>query len=88
MLLGLQHFGGRGVCWSSEMGLGQTRTHKTHHDPDLREATTFPLIVFSVLGHEVSTQMPFCLRIPKWESRNFRNGTPRLWRPIILCVDL
>ncbi len=30
--------------------LGQsqvTRTHKTHHGPDLGEATTFPLIVFS-----------------------------------------
>jgi hypothetical protein len=22
---------------------GQIRTHKTHHDPNLREATTFPL---------------------------------------------
>ncbi len=30
--------------------LGQpraTRTHKTHHGPDLGEATTFPLIVLS-----------------------------------------
>jgi hypothetical protein len=51
----------------------QTRTHKTHHDPDSGEATTFPLIVFFVLGYGVSTQMPFCLRTPKWESRNFRN---------------
>ncbi len=66
---------GRGVCWSSGMGLGRidklihshgpahnphkvvsavgaplvlgqpraTRTHKTHHGPDLGEATTFPL---------------------------------------------
>jgi len=22
-LLGLQHFGGKGACWSSEMGLGR-----------------------------------------------------------------
>ncbi len=32
------------------------------------EATTFPLIVYSVLGHGTSTQMSFCLgslEIPK-----------------------
>jgi hypothetical protein len=27
---------------------GQTQIHKTHHNSDLREATTFPLIVFSL----------------------------------------
>jgi hypothetical protein len=35
----------------------QTWTHKTHHGPDLGEATTFPLIVLSVLGHGAYTQM-------------------------------
>jgi len=39
---------------------GQTRTHKTHHGPDLGEATTFPLIVYSVPGHGTNTQMSFC----------------------------
>ncbi len=39
---------------------GQTRTHKTHHGPDLGEAITFPLIVFSVPGHRTCTQMSFC----------------------------
>ncbi len=44
---------------------GQTSTHKTHHNLDLGEATTFPLIVYYVLGHKISTQMAFCPEIPK-----------------------
>jgi hypothetical protein len=31
----------------------QTRTHKTHHGSDLGEATTFPFIVYSILGHGI-----------------------------------
>jgi hypothetical protein len=57
----------------------QTQIHKTHHGPDLGEATTFPLIIFFMLDHRASTQMSFCLEIPKlesqyslnWNSRNF-----------------
>jgi len=49
----------------------QTRTHKTHHSLehslDLREAATFPLIVYFVPGHGTSTQMSFCPETPKWE---------------------
>jgi hypothetical protein len=37
----------------------QIRTHKIHHGLDLGEATTFPLIVYFVFGHETSTQMTF-----------------------------
>jgi len=48
----------------------QTRTHKIHHGPNLKEATTFPFIVYFVLLHEAHIQMAFCLRTPKWESRN------------------
>jgi hypothetical protein len=52
----------------------QTRTHKIYHSLDLGEATTFPLIVFYVLGHGAYTQMSFCLgtpnlgilKFPKW----------------------
>jgi hypothetical protein len=43
----------------------QTRTHKTHHDPNLGETTTFPLIVFFVPSHMPYTQMSFCLNTPK-----------------------
>ncbi len=38
----------------------QTQTHKIHHGLDLREAITFPLLVFSVLSHRACTQMLFC----------------------------
>jgi hypothetical protein len=47
------------------MSHGQTRIHKTHHGPDLGEATTFPLIVYFVPNHETSTQMSFCPKTPK-----------------------
>ncbi len=40
-------------------------THKTHHGPDLGEAITFPLILFSVLGHGPYTQMSFCPENPE-----------------------
>ncbi len=43
----------------------QTQIHKTHHDPNLGEAITFPLIVFFVLGDGANTQMSFCPDIPK-----------------------
>ncbi len=36
-----------------------TRTHKTHHRPDLGEATTFPLIVYSAPLHGAYIQMAF-----------------------------
>jgi len=49
---------------------GQTWTHKTHHGPDLGEATTFPLILYFVPPHEAHIQMVFCLGTPKWESQN------------------
>jgi hypothetical protein len=31
----------------------------------LGEATTFPIIIFYVFGHEANTQMSFCLKTPK-----------------------
>jgi hypothetical protein len=45
----------------------QTRIHKTHHNLDLGETITFPLILYYVLGHKTGTQMTFCPRTPKWE---------------------
>jgi hypothetical protein len=38
----------------------ETRTHMIHHNSNLGEPTTFPLIVYFVLGHETNTQMSFC----------------------------
>jgi hypothetical protein len=43
----------------------QAWIHKTHHDLNLEEATTFSLIVFSMPGHKAYTQMSFCSEIPK-----------------------
>jgi hypothetical protein len=65
--------------FGARMSNGQTQTHKTHHGPDLGEATTFPLIVYYVLGHGTNIQMAFCPENPKceypnsqsWDSYNF-----------------
>jgi hypothetical protein len=46
------------------MSHGQLQTHKTHHVPNLGEATTFPLIVYSVPLHGGQIQMVFCPEIP------------------------
>jgi hypothetical protein len=52
------------------MSHGQLWTHKTHHNPDLGEATTFPHIVFSVLLRRTYIPMTLFSRTPKEESRN------------------
>jgi hypothetical protein len=65
--------------FSTRMNHGQTRTHKIHHGPNLGKATTFPLIVYFVSGHETNTQMAFCPRTPKWESK-----IPTSWTPMTL----
>jgi hypothetical protein len=54
----------------------QTRTHKTHHGSKLREATTFPLIIYFVHGHGTNTEITFCL------------GTLEALGPVILSTDL
>jgi hypothetical protein len=43
------------VTAGAKMNHGQTtthKTHKTHHGPDLGEATTFPLMIYYVPLHE------------------------------------
>jgi hypothetical protein len=44
---------------------GQSQTHKTHHNSEFGETTTFPLIVFSVPLHGGHIQMAFCSKIPE-----------------------
>ncbi len=71
---------------------GQTQIHKTHHDSNLGEATTFPLMVYFVPLHEAHIQMAFCSGTPKWEFRNSQiwdsfNFESQLWGHITLCVD-
>jgi len=78
--------------WSifgAQMSHGHMRIHKTHHDPDLGEATTFVLIVFSVINHGGYIQMWFCPRTPNLGvPKIFKLGILRLWRPITSHVDL
>jgi hypothetical protein len=74
--------------FGAQMNHEQTQTHKTHHSSDLGETTTFPLIVFSVLGHRASTQMSFCPEMDLGVTKFLKLGLPQLWRPITLCVDL
>jgi hypothetical protein len=67
----------------------QTWIHKTHHDLDLGEATTFSLIVYSVPGHTTNTQMSFFSRDSQVAVLKFpKLGLLRLWRLITLCEDL
>ncbi len=49
--------------FGAQMNHGQTLTPKTHHNPNLGEATTFPFIVFSMLGHARGAAGPR----PRWE---------------------
>ncbi len=76
-------------CWDQPRA---TRTHKTHHGPDLGEATTFPLIIYYVTLHGTHIQMAFLSR----DSRDSRAEVPKsrltgllgLWSPITLRADL
>ncbi len=61
----------------------QIRTHKIHHGPDLGEATTFPLIVYSMLLHEAHIQMAFCFEIAKVETPMTLGLHNFVWRPRI-----
>ncbi len=48
--------------WSTfgaRMNHGHTQIHKTHHNPNLGEAITFPIIIFSLIRHDGYTQMVF-----------------------------
>jgi len=71
------------------MNHGQTLTHKTHHSSDLGKTNTFPLIVFSMLGHRACTEMSFCLGTPKLGISKFpKLGLLWFWKPITFCTNL
>ncbi len=66
-----------------------TWTHKTHHGPDLGEATTFPLILYFVPLHKACIQMAFLSRDSRvGVSKSHQRGLLGLWSPIILRADL
>jgi hypothetical protein len=79
------------MCNSSTFGVwtshGQTQIHGTHHDPDLEEASTLPLILFSLLSHGAYTQMSFFFETPKlWVSKILKSGLLQFCKPIISYV--
>ncbi len=48
--------------WSTfgvQMNHEHTQIHKTHHDSDMGETTTFPLRTFFVINHKGCIQMSF-----------------------------
>jgi hypothetical protein len=51
--------------FGAQMNHGHTWIHKIRHDLNLKEATTFLLIIFFVISHMGCIQMPFRLGIPK-----------------------
>jgi hypothetical protein len=51
--------------FGAQMSYEHTWTHKTHHDSDLGETTTFPLIIFSMISHRGYISMSFCPKTPK-----------------------
>ncbi len=62
---------------------------------DLKEATTFPLIIFSMISHWGYIQMSFHpktpkLRVPIWKSQPeiLKIGVFGILEVIIFCVDL
>jgi hypothetical protein len=69
----LVHIRKHSGCWDKPRA---TRTHLTHHNLDLGEATTFPHILFFAFAHGTYIRMAFCLETPK-ESWNCPVWTPR-----------
>ncbi len=66
-----------------------TRTHKTHHGPDLEEAITFPLIVYFAPLHRAYIQMAFLSRDSRVGVPKLRQpGLPQFWSPITLRANL
>jgi hypothetical protein len=49
----------------------QTQIHKTHHDPNLKEAITFPFIIYFVPSYGAYIQMSFCPKTPKLRVSTF-----------------
>jgi hypothetical protein len=71
-------------AWMNHM---HTRTHKTHHGPDLTKATTFSLIVLFVINHGGYMRMSFCLETPKLGILKFlKLRFFKFWKPITFCI--
>ncbi len=65
----------------------QTRTHKTHHDPDLGETTTFPFIVYFVPPRGPHPNGILSRDSQMGVSKLLKLGFQRLWGPITSCAN-
>jgi hypothetical protein len=59
-------------AWTSHK---QTRTHKTPHDPYIKEATTFPLYYFLCLATGLAPKYHFVMGLPSGSPKIPKNGT-------------
>jgi len=50
--------------FSARMSHEQVQIHNTHHGSNLGEATTFPLIIYFVVGHMTNTKCHFVPGLP------------------------
>jgi hypothetical protein len=66
----------------------QTQIHMIHHGLKLWEATTFPLIGYSMPGHMTNTQLSFVPRLPSGSFEIPTTGSLATLGPIILRVNL
>jgi hypothetical protein len=77
------------ATFDAQTSHGHARTHKIHHNLDLGEATTFPLIVFFMISHEGYIQMSFFPKTPKLGiSKISKLGPLWFWRPITSFSNL
>jgi len=66
------------ACWNTfgaRTSHGQTRTHKTHHGPDLGEATTFPLMYILYLSTRPTSKWHFVPGLPSGNPKIPKIGT-------------
>jgi hypothetical protein len=61
--------------FGAQMNHGHIQIHKTHHNPNLGEAITFPIIIFYVIRHGAITQMAFFSRLQVKSPAIFEIGT-------------
>jgi hypothetical protein len=71
----------------THMNYGHTRIHKIHHNLNLEEAITFPLITFYVIRHGLHPNVIFPRTHKLGVTKFMKLRFSPFWRPITSCVD-
>jgi hypothetical protein len=74
--------------FGATMNHKQTRTHKTHHGPDLKETTTFPYSILCASPRGPHPNGILSRDSQMGVSKFPKLGLPRLWGPITFYADL